>query len=280
MTDVTSIGRPPWSRAEMAAALPEFERLYAARPIRHNVGGMRFPHMFAAWFMARRLAPPLIVESGVYKGQGTWLLEQACPDAKIVALDPDLSQRIYRSEKAVYSERDFSEYDWSDEPTGSALAFFDDHQNAFSRLQLCKWFGFRDVIFEDNYPPSQGDCYSLKQAFAGAGFAPAGGRRPGAGLVRKALRSIERASGFTPQFVRSAIPPNVHDAAALRRNLEIYHEFPPVFQTDKTRWGDDWTEPNYLTPAPLLEPPAGVEHPVAWGEAASYTWICYARLAG
>ncbi|MEM6521898.1 MAG: hypothetical protein AAF722_21505, partial [Cyanobacteria bacterium P01_C01_bin.70] len=162
MSEVTSIGSAPWSRAELEVALPEFERLYELRPIKDNTGGMKFPHMFATWFIAKYLAPPLIVESGIYKGQGTWLLEQACPTAKIISIDPRLSQRAYISDNNVsYFDRDFSELDWSNIETQSALVFFDDHQNAYSRLQLCKWFGFRDVIFEDNYPPSQGDCYSL-----------------------------------------------------------------------------------------------------------------------
>ena len=93
---------------------------------------MKAPHMFALWFMARKLSPDLIVESGVWKGQSTWLLETACPQAKLFSIDLDLRNREYVSQKAVYDNRDFSEQDWS-MITDRSVVFFDDHQNAYRR---------------------------------------------------------------------------------------------------------------------------------------------------
>ena len=72
------IGAPPWSRSEILDHIDEFAALYADRPVKENRGGMKAPHLFALWFIARKLAPDLIVESGVWKGQSTWLLENAC----------------------------------------------------------------------------------------------------------------------------------------------------------------------------------------------------------
>lgn len=280
MNQVTSIGSPPWTRNDIATAVPEFERLYELRPIKDNAGGMKSPHMFATWFVAKRLAPPVIVESGIYKGQSTWLLEQACPTAKIISIDLNLSQRVYISENVSYFDRDFSEVDWSAIETNSALVFFDDHQSAYSRLQQCKWFGFRDVILEDNYPASRGDCYSLKKAFAGTGFEPLGSARLSASILQKIARRLKLVPSLTPQYNRVQILPNTHDAEALRRNLEIYYEFPPVFKRDKTRWGDDWSESDYPTPEPIFEAKVSDQHRVFWDEAMNYTWICFARLRG
>jgi FkbM family methyltransferase len=236
----------------MIESLEEFSALYSRRPIQDNQGGMKAPHMFAVWFMVRTLAPDWIVESGIWKGQSTWLLEQACPKAKLVAIDLNLGNRVYISRTATYSDRDFSEHDWS-AITERSLAFFDDHQNAYLRLQQCAWFGFQHVIFEDNYPSTQGDCYSLKKAFAHAGFsqgAAAAGR----------------------------IAPNAIDARSLHARLEVYHEFPPVLKTARTRWGDAWEEPAYPTPAPLLDRAIAPAHRMFLEEATSYTWICYAKL--
>lgn len=278
MNQLIAIGQPPWTQNDLESAIPEFEKLYESRPIVDNTGGMKSPHMFATWFMAKHLSPPLIVESGVYKGQSTWLLEQACPTARIIAIDPQLSQREYISDRVSYFDRDFSELDWSDEETQSALIFFDDHQDAYSRLQLCKWFGFRHIIFEDNYPEGQGDCYSLKKAFLGAGFEPSdhGGRR--AKTVQKIARKLNLLPSIMPQYSRIQVDKNPHDAKALHRNLETYYEFPPLFKPDTTRWGDDWNEENYSTPAPLLSSAVRDQYPVFWNEAKSYTWICYAKL--
>lgn len=70
---------PIITRQALLELLPAFAELYAARPIAVNDGGMHFNHAFAAFALARHLAPPVIIESGVWKGQSTWLFEQACP---------------------------------------------------------------------------------------------------------------------------------------------------------------------------------------------------------
>ena len=156
---------------------------------------MKSPHLFALWFMAKRLRPELVVESGVLRGQSTWLLEQACPEAKLICIDPALEKRTYISDRAVYSPKDFTEHDWADVPERS-LAFFDDHQNAYLRIQQCAWFGFRHVIFEDNYPPGHGDCYSLKKAFAGAGHAQNDGAvQPAGGSLARVSDALRRRLG-------------------------------------------------------------------------------------
>lgn len=271
------IGTPPWSREDLVAALPEFLSLYPKRPIRDNEGGMKAPHMFATWFMARRLAPKAIIESGAWKGQSTWLLEQACPDAELVSIDIDLSRREYISPRATYHDVDFSEIDWSEFPVESTLVFFDDHQNAYERLLQCRWFGIRDLLFEDNYPASRGDCYSLKKAFAGAGFDPEAARTRGVWRARLAHAIAGQApSANLPGGGRVAA--DGRHAAMLYKNLEVYHEFPPLFVREQTRWGDAWREPEYPTPSALLDASERERYPVLWEEAQHYTWICYVRL--
>ena len=265
------IGNPPWDRSDLLRAIGEFERLYDERPIRDNVGGMKAPHMFATWFMARALRPELIVESGIWMGQSTWLLERACPDARLVSIDLDLSRRAYISPKATYVDRDFSTLDWTAIVPERTLAFFDDHQNAYTRLQQCLWFGFKHTIFEDNYPPSQGDCYSLKKALSESGFEPA--------LLQSGLREkVASWLGVRPPAPAPGVRPNRQDAAMLRRNLEVYYEFPPVFKRARTRWGDPWTDGHYPTPPPLLEEGDAASHAAFYEEADHYTWIGYARL--
>ena len=47
-------------------------------------------HSFILWFLVRTLRPLLIVESGVYKGQTSWLLHQASLSwgATLLRIDP------------------------------------------------------------------------------------------------------------------------------------------------------------------------------------------------
>ncbi len=279
MTTVMGISAPPWTRSEILENIDEFAALYADRPVKDNRGGMKAPHMFALWFMARKLAPDFIVASGIWKGQSTWLLEKACAVACLFSIDLDLKNRDYISDRAVYFNRDFAEQDWS-MTTGRSLVFFDDHQNAYKRLQQCRWFGFRHVIFEDNYPPGQGDSYSLKQAFANADFDAARSQQNSAiGKLRKFAGGIgQRLLSITPQHEVADILPNNFDSHMLQKHLDVYQEFPPVFKTDKTWWGDDWDEISYPTPEALLQRPEKPGNELFLNEAEWYTWICYVRL--
>lgn len=270
MQPTRMIGDPPWTREEMKARLGEFSELYQRRPLPGNSGGMSSPHLFMTWFALRRLNPEAIVESGVSLGQGTWFFEQACPDARLVCIEPDLARIQYRSKRAEYFDQDFSRLDLGHLPKRRTALFFDDHQNAYERAKTAKWFGFEHLIFEDNYPAGQGDCYSLKRVFAHAGLGPPPAPK---GLRTKLRQAI---CGASAPPVR--IPPNRADAARLMENLSVYYEFPPVFKTSLTRWGDPWDDEKYPTPLPLLERVEAPFQQVYLDEARDYTWMCYARL--
>lgn len=253
------LGTSPFSREAMKEALPEFLGLLGKLPISNNHGGMRAPHLFATWFMLRTLRPTHIVESGVFKGLGTWLLEQAAPEARLYCIDPNPEAIEYRSPRAEYFTRDFSELDW-DLPRATTLLFFDDHQNALSRVALAERLGFSHLIFEDNYPRGKGDCYSLKQALMGE---PAPQPR---GLGARALQILTGASAADRDPARY-----------LESVVETYAEFPPVRRPPTTRWGDAWTDALYPTPEPLFDGLGGSDDPFT-AYAQDYTWICYARL--
>lgn len=233
-----TLGTPPCTRKELSKALGEFARLYKNRPIDNNDGGMKAPQMFAAWFMAKKLKPTAIIESGVWLGQGTWFFEQACPKAKLICLEPNESRIQYRAHKGVYAQQDFNTVDWKEyvDPA-TTLCFFDDHQNALERLKVATPQGFRHLMFEDNYPITQGDCVSLK----------------------------------------TILEEDSSDREIAEKYLLSYYEFPPPVKGEKTRWGDDWTDEVYPTHAPLItERTADYEDYFDGYE--NYTWICYAEV--
>ena len=300
MSNTVIIGQVPWSREDMIGKLEEFSSLYDDRPIKDNTGGMLSPHMFLIWFALRALQPKAVIESGVWLGQGTWFFERACPDAQLYCIDPNLDRIQYRSNRAEYFERDFSTIDWSHLPKDETLAFFDDHQDAYERVKTAKWFGFKHLIFEDNYPRLQGDCYSLKKAFMHSGFklTPAHSQsltlkaklkqkaRVLLGITHYKYREILQAKlkqkarvllGITDYKYREILP-NEIDAKYLRQNLEVYYEFPPIFRAERTRWGDCWDDENYPTPEPLLSSVEKEYQQKYKDEAVYYTWMCYVKL--
>lgn len=273
MTHVVSIGQSPWRHEEMLEALEEFAVLYEKKPIQDNAGGMQAPHLFLAWFALKKLRPGAVVESGVWLGQGTWFFEQACPQARLYCIDTNLNRIQYRSGRATYFDKDFSTLNWNNLPKEETVLFFDDHQNACERVKTAKEFGFKHLIFEDNYPPSRGDCYSLKKALSVSGSKPNPEiLQPPKGFTKK-IRNILRM-----QHSARTISSNSTDAEYLRNHLEVYYEFPPVFKTERTRWNDAWDNTNYPTPEPLLQSVRVPFQQIFLDEATSYTWMCYAKL--
>ncbi len=249
--DKLEIGKQLWDFNDVKALIDEFLKLYAQRPIEDTRGGMNSAHMFWTWYTLKKLNPKNIIESGIFKGNGTWLMEQACPNANIFSIDINLAQRIYISEKVTYFSKDFNMIDWSRLDTKNTLCFFDDHQNAYMRLQQMKWMGFDKAMFEDNYPISQGDCYSCKKVLSECG------------LVINGKTEIEANSSHSKYFCS---------------NIKTYTTFPPLFKNEKTRWGDDWDMESYPTPRSVFDEKDAEKYKLLKDEAYGYTWICYVEL--
>ena len=122
--NIVEISYPSWTDNDIEMLFEEFSKLYARRPIQDNSGGMKAPHAFASYFMLKMLKPKIIIESGVWKGQGTWLFEQACPEAKIICLDINFGNLIYKSKKAEYIEKDFTIVNFDNIDKNNSLCFF------------------------------------------------------------------------------------------------------------------------------------------------------------
>tara|TARA_B100000282_G_scaffold295225_1_gene274006 strand:- start:76 stop:819 length:744 start_codon:yes stop_codon:yes gene_type:complete len=238
-----SIGKHPFDLDDMIANLKEFHDIYQHRPIKNNSGGQLAAQLFYSWYVAKTMQPKYIIESGTYKGQGTWAFEQACPDAKILCLDP-FPKEIYKSPNAQYIKSDFTTVDWTEMPKDDCLAFFDDHQNALERIMQCKKDGFKYVMFEDNYPPGQGDCMSLKKALS--------------------------------QDEKHEILPGLSTYDYLKNIIDVYYEMPPIFDIQTNRWGLPWN--TYGSNKPLLTNVSEQYHKVYYDDMSQYTWINYVEL--
>ena len=88
-------------REKIINEIREFEKLYSERPVKDNMGGMLSPHLFNTWKYLKEAQPKVIIESGVWKGLGTWIIEKAIPDAKIFSIDINFSNLQYKSDSAV-----------------------------------------------------------------------------------------------------------------------------------------------------------------------------------
>jgi hypothetical protein len=243
-----------FDRNDLMVSIDEFYKLYLTRPITDNDGGMKSSHMLPAWFILKTLKPKYIIESGVWKGLGTWLFEKASPESKIISIDPNPQFRIYNSKNSTYQTKDFLETDWNHIDPSETLLFLDDHQNSLERIRHAHKIGIKKVMVEDNYPFCQGDCYSPKKIFS----------------RRKYV--IDSAGKKTWYKAEEA------DYEFMSRNLNVYQEMPPIFIDPTTRWGDEWDPEVYETEEPLLTNELSLKYPTLFEERKSYTWICYMEL--
>ena len=214
----------------LADGLARFLHLYKTSPIPDNTGGMGFWHGFALFTFLEILRPKAVVESGVYRGFSTWLIETLAPEARILSIDPALGQRLYisQSKNVTYSNidfryQDFLEFEGFDR--SDVLVLFDDHNNHMDRLSHMLYHGFTQAIFDDNYYPS-GDCLGMKKIIHGGAYNPhavfgAFDNTANLMLMREGLFLSDSAKAFGP----------------LCEKLSAYMEFPAPFLDAAGRFG-------------------------------------------
>ena len=133
----------------------EFLEIYPGRPVEKNVGGMDIYPLFWLFAVARWLNPRLIVESGVWRGQSSWMLRKACPQAEFHAFDINLKNLVYKDRTITYHENDWTKTTLNNPKPGEGLIIFDDHINQSRRLREAYDRGFKWAIFDDNVPVTQ-----------------------------------------------------------------------------------------------------------------------------
>ena len=249
---------PNWSKDELLNEMEIFTSIYKTRPIKENYHGMMFPHMFATFFILRKLKPKFVIESGVYKGQSTWLIEKSLPDAEILSIDIDLKQRLYISNKAKYSDIDFKHHDFSNIPDNT-LVFFDDHQSHLDRIKEAKFFNIKHIILEDNYPALCGDFLTMRHIYANKGFShPLNFKNIIKTtyllfnlFIKKKFKNNYYISLDTINSRLRDRKPSSTDFKNIEKIMETYFEFPPIINI-KYKWGYDTTKELYKTEKPLI----------------------------
>ena len=257
----TQIGNPKWSRDDLISELSNFLEIYNKRPkiTDNNHGGMNSSHLFPTWFFCKQFNPKYIIESGIWRGLGTWFFEQACPNAKIISIDVNLGRREFISPNVKYITTDFSLNNWDElipkKDRKNTLVHFDDHQG-IGRITQCKELGFKYIMYEDNYHDFRG-CFKGKESF---------------------VKSGEDVSPKCALVINN----NVGTYDWLNQNIEIYYEFPPIYSGVDSSRGFNWgkiSREKYIniTPEPLLSTQKnkfGLYYKERW----AYTWICYIKL--
>lgn len=138
------------SDADIRGIVEAFWHLIPSAPVRQRRGGSGFNGALQLYGAMRVLRPRFVIESGVFRGLTTWVIRQACPDARIFCHDPDLSGLQYRDADARYSREDWSKADWSVIDPATTVAFFDDHVSQARRVVEAHERGLTRLLFDDD----------------------------------------------------------------------------------------------------------------------------------
>jgi len=241
----------------------DFKSLYKDRPIKTNKGGMEVAHSFALYCFLKILQPKVVVESGVWKGHSTWLIEETLPEAELLCFDIDFSRLVYRSDSAHYIQGDISSTNWTELfdcfktkniSEDNILLFLDDHQHFDERIDFIRDSGLRHIIVEDNYPCDQGDALSPKKIIESEDSCI---------IVSNGTRNRVEIDHELKNKFHSMFP-----------QIEI---FPPLYHHCYTRWNTPFS--SYKTPQPVFKDPlAGDEE--LYSHSLDYNWMAYLKTAG
>ena len=80
-----------------------FEEIYASRPDKREVGSSGYSNLKNLYDICERLQPELIVESGTWKGNSSWLFFHF---AKVWCFDIDFSNLMFNHSDILYKEQD------------------------------------------------------------------------------------------------------------------------------------------------------------------------------
>jgi hypothetical protein len=146
---------------ELSANLPpqkciqSFLQRLAKCPV-HQVagsGGGGVTTAAALWCIAQAARPKGIIESGVFRGFTTWVLEDACPESKRICFDISFDELRWKSSTAKYYECDWAGIiSLHRKVEGRWLAFFDDHISQAMRIQEAAERGIKYIVFDDCLP--------------------------------------------------------------------------------------------------------------------------------
>lgn len=253
---------------DLIKLIPEFLELYQGRPFKDNPGGMGLNHSFALYAIIKHFPFNKVYESGIYRGHSTWLIENTKKDVEVVSIDIDLNLREYISKNTnvSYFEGDFEDLDLSDCDFENTLFFFDDHTNVINRLKHLYSWGAKFAIFEDNYPPGQGDSYSIRKIKSGTGQSLEEWNpdfkvdyKNSNNTFKNLFSQKSKMGNSLPYFLTEYFyfqnklrKPNSSDLAIFDKIVKNDYEIQPIYNYEKTRWGSEWNG-SYISLDPLIE---------------------------
>ena len=141
------------SKKILSKLINEHDEIYFNRnPIYNNSGGIGYNNSLFLFIFLKNIKVNLVIESGIWQGYTSYLIDQGCKGVRNIKFDINLSKIIYKSKKAEYNEFDIDTYNFSKiyKQLKKSLAFFDDHVSQLKRFQLSDRLDIPYMVFDDD----------------------------------------------------------------------------------------------------------------------------------
>ncbi len=255
--------------------LNDFLKIYKKRPIKYNRSGMKIEHCYALYCFLKKIKPKIIIESGIWKGQTTWLIKQILKKSIIYSIDINLSQREIIYKDVNYLDKDITEYDWSHIDKNNTVIIFDDHVCFSKRINFLIKNKFKKIIFDDNLPNGYIGYYTPKMIIEKTflkekKFIKYSNLKRFISFLFKYLIGENKLRNskinFYSKFLLINYPTKknkklIKDFSLIRKKILNYYEFPPIIKFDfKKRFKSlidnyniELNEKKYIVKKPITE---------------------------
>lgn len=133
----------------------QFAEIYDNRPDKKEHGSSGYSNMRNLYDLCVELKPRLIVESGTWKGNSSWLFYHFAP---VVCHDLQFYTLMWRSPEIEYIKEDIENYTYPQD----TLFYFDDHISQRKRLEWLIAGEYRHAIFDDNHTRAEIEDIKIK----------------------------------------------------------------------------------------------------------------------
>lgn len=131
--------------------IKKFEVIFRKSHINDLRGGISYNQALIIFLIIKITNPKFIIESGVWKGFGTYIIDKAREKkSQLYCFDINLKNLIYKSNKANYFEKDIENIKFSFDPSRT-LVIFDDHVSHIDRVKYINKKKIKFSIFDDDY---------------------------------------------------------------------------------------------------------------------------------
>ena len=261
---------------------------------------MKIDHCYALYCLLKKIKPKFVIESGVWKGQTTWLIKQTLRKAKVYSIDLDLTNRSIIYKDVIYLKKDISEFNWRKINKNKTVIIFDDHVCFSKRLKFLQNNNFKHVIYDDNVPNGFLWYYTPKmiienQILIKREFIKYSNFSRVIKFVYKFLFRTKYDNciiNFSLKFMKITFPPFINKN--LRKNFNLfrqslikYYEFPPIirfnfkkrFKKVIENFDTNLKQSNYIVKSPITNlKNLKLEKNLKDELNAQYSNICYIKL--